>query len=79
MMIVGYGSGLLRVFSLPTGYIMAEMSAHTGWITGMDLTSQSGMLITCSEDGFVRVRALLWLWMDILQDQSMTNFTQMSF
>jgi hypothetical protein len=27
-----------------------------GWITGMDLASQSGQIITTSEDGFVKVR-----------------------
>ena len=30
------------------------MSAHNGWITGMDLASQSGLLLTCAEDGYVR-------------------------
>ncbi len=53
--VAGYGSGLLRVFSLPTGYVVAEVAAHAGWVTGMDLASQSGLLVTCSEDGFVRV------------------------
>ena len=55
VLVAGYGSGLLRLFSLPTGYIIAEITAHGGWITGMDLASQSGLLLTCSEDGFVRV------------------------
>ena len=35
---------------------MAEITAHAGWVTGMDLASQSGLLITSSEDGYVRVR-----------------------
>ena len=52
----GYGSGHLRVFSANSGAIVAEATAHAGWITGMDLANASGLLATCSEDGFVRVR-----------------------
>ena len=32
-----------------------DIAAHAGWITGMDLASQSGLLISSGEDGFVRV------------------------
>jgi hypothetical protein len=32
-----------------------EIAAHAGWITGMDLASQSGLLISSAEDSFVRV------------------------
>ena len=35
--------------------ILCEVSAHNGWITGMDLASQSGLLLTCAEDSYVRV------------------------
>ena len=56
VIIAGYGSGHLRLFSIPSGAIVAEATAHAGWITGMDLASVSGLLITSSEDGFVRVR-----------------------
>ena len=35
--------------------ILVEVAAHAGWITGMDLASQSGLLISSAEDGFVRV------------------------
>ena len=35
--------------------ILAEVTAHCGWITGMDLASSNGLVITASEDGFVRV------------------------
>lgn len=55
IVLAGYGSGRLRAFSLPSGYIMCEVSAHAGWLTGMDLASHSGLLATCAEDGFVRV------------------------
>ena len=52
---VGYGSGHIRLFSLSTGHIMCEISAHNGWITGMDLASHSGLLLSCAEDSYVRV------------------------
>lgn len=55
VVIAGYGSGHIRIFSIPSGAIVAEATAHAGWITGMDLASVSGLLITSSEDGFIRV------------------------
>ena len=35
--------------------ILVDIAAHAGWITGMDLASQTGLLISSGEDGFVRV------------------------
>ena len=54
-MVAGYGSGQMRIFSVPDGDIVAEVDAHAGWITGMDLASQTGRLVTTAEDGIVRV------------------------
>ena len=51
----GYGSGHIRLFSIPDGRVLCEIAAHNGWITGMDLASQSGLLLSCAEDGYVRV------------------------
>ena len=31
----GFGSGHLRLFSLPSGRLLAEIAAHNGWITGL--------------------------------------------
>ena len=45
----------MRIFSVPDGDIVAEIDAHAGWITGMDLASQTGRLVTTAEDGIVRV------------------------
>ena len=55
IIVAGYGSGLMRIFSVPDGNIVAEIDAHAGWITGMDLASQTGRLVTTAEDGVVRV------------------------
>ena len=35
VIIAGYGSGHLRLFSIPRGAIVAEATAHAGWITGV--------------------------------------------
>ena len=32
-----------------------QVAAHNGWITGMDLASASGLLLSCAEDSYVRV------------------------
>ena len=55
-MAAGFGSGHIRLFSIPDGRVLCEIAAHNGWITGMDLASQSGLLLSCAEDGYVRVR-----------------------
>ena len=34
VLIAAYGSGHIRLFSLPVGNIICEVSAHNGWITG---------------------------------------------
>ena len=49
----------MRIFSVPDGDIVAEIDAHAGWITGMDLASQTGRLVTTAEDGIVRVSNIL--------------------
>ena len=59
IIVAGYGSGQMRIFSVPDGDIVAEVDAHAGWITGMDLASQTGRLVTTAEDGIVRVRYVL--------------------
>ena len=34
VLVAGFGSGHLRLFSLPSGRLLAEIAAHNGWITG---------------------------------------------
>ena len=33
---------------------ISQVAAHNGWITGMDLASHSGLLLSCAEDSYVR-------------------------
>ena len=62
IIVAGYGSGQIRIFSVPDGDIVAEIDAHAGWITGMDLASQTGRLVTTAEDGIVRVFLMLCIY-----------------
>ncbi|KAG7171530.1 WD repeat-containing protein 54-like [Homarus americanus] len=43
------------IFNLQDGYIVAEVCAHVRSITGLDVARETGMLMTASEDTFVRV------------------------
>ena len=54
---ISAGTTLLvhTVYSNLGGAIVAEATAHAGWITGMDLAIVSGLLVTASEDGYTRV------------------------
>jgi len=56
ILLAAHGStGRLRLLSLPSGTLIAQVVAHAGWITGMDLAARTGVLVTCSEDGAIRV------------------------
>lgn len=50
-----YGSGHIRVFSADTGKIRAEVTAHARWITAMDIAPANGLVVTASEDTYVKV------------------------
>ncbi|GAB6022817.1 WD repeat-containing protein 54 [Chamberlinius hualienensis] len=50
-----YGSGHLRLFDLKTRQLLAEVTAHAKWITGMDIAQSTGLILTVSEDTFIRV------------------------
>ena len=53
--IAGYGSGHVRIFSFETGVIIVEIAAHAKWINAIDIAPQAGLLLTTSEDSYVRV------------------------
>ncbi|XP_062503310.1 WD repeat-containing protein 54-like [Corticium candelabrum] len=55
LVVGGYGSGHIRIFSTETGKIRAEIAAHARWIHALDVASETGLLISCSEDTLVRV------------------------
>ncbi|XP_076372673.1 WD repeat-containing protein 54-like isoform X1 [Tachypleus tridentatus] len=55
LVMVGYGSGHIRLFNITTGNKTAEITAHASWITAVDIALESGLAISVSEDSFVRV------------------------
>ena len=60
IIIAGFGNGKLRLFDAKEGNVMAQVCAHLGSITGLDLASHTGLLITSSEDSVLRVRFFKW-------------------
>ncbi|ELU17852.1 hypothetical protein CAPTEDRAFT_224382 [Capitella teleta] len=55
LIIGGYGSGHLRVYSATTGKMCVEASAHAKWITAIDVAKSTGLILSASEDTFARV------------------------
>ncbi|XP_031568831.1 WD repeat-containing protein 54-like [Actinia tenebrosa] len=51
----GYGTGHLRIFNLASGKIIVEICAHAQWINAIDVAEESGLVLSVSEDTFVRV------------------------
>ncbi|KXJ18917.1 WD repeat-containing protein 54 [Exaiptasia diaphana] len=51
----GYGTGHIRIFNLTTGKIVFEICAHAQWVNALDVAEENGLLLSVSEDTFVRV------------------------
>ncbi|XP_041370072.1 WD repeat-containing protein 54-like [Gigantopelta aegis] len=51
----GYASGHLRVFNLLSGKIGAEVSAHSRCINAVDISKSNGMVLSVSDDAWVRI------------------------
>ncbi|XP_033114528.1 WD repeat-containing protein 54-like [Anneissia japonica] len=58
LVIGGYGSGHIRIYSSSTGDLQTEICAHAKWINAIDVAPDSNLLLTSSEDSFVRLWAL---------------------
>ncbi|XP_077992745.1 WD repeat-containing protein 54-like [Glandiceps talaboti] len=50
-----YGSGHIRIFDVNSGNVQVEICAHAKWINAMDIAPSAGLLVSASEDSFVRV------------------------
>ncbi|XP_040567917.1 WD repeat-containing protein 54 isoform X2 [Lepeophtheirus salmonis] len=53
ILIAAYGSGTIKIFGL-AGNIIAQINAHSGWITALDLATRSGILVSTGEDCFIK-------------------------
>ncbi|XP_034025960.1 WD repeat-containing protein 54 [Thalassophryne amazonica] len=54
-LVVGYGTGQIRVYEAVTGILHAEINAHARWIYSLDIAPVSGLLLSAAEDSMVRV------------------------
>ncbi|KAL8572681.1 hypothetical protein ACOMHN_049810 [Nucella lapillus] len=53
--VAGYGSGHMRVFNAASGKIGAEVTAHARAINGVDVAPDKGLVLTVSDDSFMRI------------------------
>ncbi|XP_076461073.1 WD repeat domain 54-like [Babylonia areolata] len=53
--VAGYGSGHLRVFNAVSGKIGAEVTAHARSINAVDVAPEKGLVLSISDDSFMRV------------------------
>ncbi|XP_025094587.1 WD repeat-containing protein 54-like isoform X2 [Pomacea canaliculata] len=55
VLVAGYGSGHLRVFSASTGKLAAEATAHARTINAIDIATDNGLVLSVSDDSFLRL------------------------
>ncbi|CAN7991106.1 unnamed protein product [Ixodes pacificus] len=55
LVVAGYATGHVRVFSTESCQLVAEASAHARWISAIDVAPDTGLMLSVSEDSFVRV------------------------
>lgn len=55
VIVAGYASGHLRLFNANTGRMGAEVTAHARCINAVDVASESGLVLTVSDDAFFRL------------------------
>lgn len=55
VIVAGFGNGQIRLYSAETGKLAAQVNAHARWVTALDVASDNGMLLSASEDSYVRV------------------------
>ncbi|XP_064457014.1 WD repeat-containing protein 54-like [Ornithodoros turicata] len=55
LVLAGYASGHLRIFSSESCQIVTEVTAHARWISAVDIAPDTGLALTASEDSFLRV------------------------
>ncbi|CAL8105205.1 unnamed protein product [Orchesella dallaii] len=56
--IVAYGSGIIRMFNLFEKAIVAQIFAHSRWISCMDVCTSANLLLTMGEDDEARIWSL---------------------
>ncbi|EDV20827.1 uncharacterized protein TRIADDRAFT_50926 [Trichoplax adhaerens] len=54
----GYGSGHIRIYEANTGNLEIEIAAHARWVNAIDVAFEANLLLSASEDTYVRVWSL---------------------
>ncbi|XP_059169121.1 WD repeat-containing protein 54-like [Physella acuta] len=55
VIVAGFASGHLRVYNATTGCLGAEVTAHARTINAVDISTDTGMVISASDDTFFRI------------------------
>ncbi|KAL5017187.1 hypothetical protein ScPMuIL_006776 [Solemya velum] len=55
ILVAAFGNGQIKVFNSQTGKIGAVVNAHARWINSIDIATESGQVLSVSEDTFLRV------------------------
>ena len=59
LIVAGYASGHLRVFSVHGGGLRCEADAHARCVTSVDVARGSGLVLSTGEDTFIRIWQIL--------------------
>ncbi|KAK3095245.1 hypothetical protein FSP39_012089 [Pinctada imbricata] len=51
----GNGVGQIKLYCAKTGKLTAQANAHARWVMALDIAKDNGMLLSASEDSFVRL------------------------
>lgn len=55
LVLAGYATGHLRIFSTESCQLMTEVAAHARWVSAIDVAPDTGLAMSVSEDSFVRI------------------------
>ncbi|KAL3863915.1 hypothetical protein ACJMK2_005636 [Sinanodonta woodiana] len=59
VIVASYGNGQIKVYNAKTGKVGAVVNAHARWINALSVAKGTGLVLTASEDSFVRVWQLI--------------------
>ncbi|XP_052227877.1 WD repeat-containing protein 54-like isoform X2 [Dreissena polymorpha] len=59
ILVAAFSNGQIGVYNLSTGKIGALVNAHARWINAIDVAKETGLMVSASEDSFVRVWQLI--------------------
>ncbi|KAK3590023.1 hypothetical protein CHS0354_041048 [Potamilus streckersoni] len=55
IIVASYGNGQIKAYSAKTGKVGAVVNAHARWINAVSVAKGTGLVLTASEDSFVKV------------------------